>query len=31
MGDAAHQRVRDRYLGTRHLIEYVELLARMLS
>lgn len=31
MGEAARERVRQRYLGTRHLIQYVELLRRMLS
>jgi trehalose synthase len=31
MGAAAHERVRDHYLGTRHLIQYVNLLSRMLA
>ncbi len=31
MGEAAQERVRTRYLGTRHLIQYVEMLSRMLS
>jgi trehalose synthase len=31
MGRAGRQRVKDRFLGTRHLIEYVHLLSRMLA
>jgi trehalose synthase len=31
MGAAGHERVRDRYLGTRHLIAYVDLLSDMLA
>ena len=31
MGDAAHERVREHFLVPRHLIEYAELIARLLS
>jgi trehalose synthase len=31
MGEAAHERVRQHYLSTRHLLEYVELLTRLLA
>lgn len=31
LGEAGRRRVRERYLGTRHLIQYVELLSRMLT
>jgi trehalose synthase len=30
IGDAAHERVRDSFLGSRHLVQYMELLERML-
>ena len=29
LGDGARERVRDRYLGDRHLIQYVELFAEL--
>jgi hypothetical protein len=31
MGAAGRERVREHYLGVRHLIEYVDLLSRMLA
>ena len=31
MGAAGHERVREKYLGTRHLIAYVDLLSGMLA
>jgi trehalose synthase len=31
MGQAAQRRVRERFLGTRHLLQYVDLLASLLG